>query len=605
MIDPLIGQTFGQYELQERLGQGGMAAVYRAAQPALGRAVAVKVLPLAQIPDPTLPERFRREARLAANLLHPNIVPVYDFGEWQGYLYIVMALIAGGTLKDRLHGPMPAESAVRLVIQVADALGYAHGQGVFHRDVKPANILLAPGDWAMLSDFGIARALGETTRLTGPYGTIGTPAYMAPEQWLGGDVDGRADLYALGIILYELLAGSPPFPATTAPGLMRQHLEMLVPRLPAERADLPAGLNDVLQTVLAKQPDRRYRHAAELKSALEAVMRQPQAASLDSRTNLAVGLGPAAAHSHLEQTMRVSRPIGVPAPPVEPPRRAGGSSTMLVVLIMILVVLLAGTVGYIVASSRGATSSTQAPAQTSVTAVDPPTSAPVPPTGAAALPTSAPAGQPLAPTPAPAVSSVVAQAAATAVPTPAPPTAAPPPPATEMTPAPLPTATAPPPPTATAPPPPTATMPPPTATAPPQPTTTRPAAAQPTAPAKTAPSPTTAPDQRRALVERHVGDYFAALNAGDYAKAQAACCTPAWRSRYPLDDWRKNFAGVTDLRFATPFRYTVVEAGRIVAEIDYSFANSSGSRRDFTLRWTFVPVGNDWLADDAVAFPRQ
>ena len=163
---------------------------------------------------------------MAANLMYPNIVPVYDFGEWQGYLYIVMALIAGGTLKERMQGPMPVEAALRLVGQVADALGYAHGQGIFHRDVKPTNVLLAPGDWAMLGDFGIARALGDTTRLTSPYGTIGTPAYMAPEQWLGGEVDGRADLYSLGIVLYELLAGSPPFTATTSEGLMRQHLEI-------------------------------------------------------------------------------------------------------------------------------------------------------------------------------------------------------------------------------------------------------------------------------------------------------------------------------------------------------------------------------------------
>ena len=113
-----------------------------------------------------------------------------------------------------------------------------------------------------------------------------------------------------------------------------------------------------------------------------------------------------------------------------------------------------------------------------------------------------------------------------------------------------------------------------------------------------------ATDQRFGLVERHVTDYFAALNAGDYARAQAVCCTPGWRSRYPLEDWRKNFAGVTDLRFATPFRYPTVETARIIAEIDYSFTNSGGARRFFRLRWTFVPVGSDWLADDAVASPR-
>jgi hypothetical protein len=111
-------------------------------------------------------------------------------------------------------------------------------------------------------------------------------------------------------------------------------------------------------------------------------------------------------------------------------------------------------------------------------------------------------------------------------------------------------------------------------------------------------------DPRFALIERHVSDYFAALNAGDYARAQAVCCTPGWRSRSPLDEWRKNFTGVTDLRFTTPFRYTVVEPGRVVAEVDYSFTNSSGARRNFILRWTFVQVGSDWLADEATAAPR-
>ena len=193
----MVGMTLGQYELHAPLGQGGMATVYRGFQPSLSRTVAVKVLPLTRLPDPTLPARFRREAQLAASLMHPNVVPVYDFGEWQGYLYIVMALVTGGTLKDRMERQLPVEAIVQLVGQVADGLAYAHGQGIFHRDVKPTNVLLASADWAMLGDFGIARALGDMTRLTGPYGTIGTPAYMAPEQWVGGEIDGRADIYSL------------------------------------------------------------------------------------------------------------------------------------------------------------------------------------------------------------------------------------------------------------------------------------------------------------------------------------------------------------------------------------------------------------------------
>jgi serine/threonine-protein kinase len=568
VIDPLVGQTLGQYELQDRLGRGGMAAVYRALQPALGRSVAVKVLPLSQLPDPTLPERFRREARMAANLMHPNIVPVYDFGQWGGYLFIVMALITGGTLKERIGGPMPVEAAVRLVGQVADALGYAHGQGIFHRDVKPTNVLLAAGDWAMLSDFGIARALGETTRLTNPYGTIGTPAYMAPEQWLGGEVDGRADLYSLGIVLYELLAGSPPFTATTSEGLMRQHLEMPAPALGTRRADLPPSLDQVVQTALAKAPDQRYRHAGELKSALDAATRLPHGRDHSLRTDLASS-GPFVTTSpHSWQTMRVAdrsdaRSVDLPH------HRTRTLPPALLVLVLILVVALAGVLGYAAAGGRFGSPNTSMPASPTESAAGAP------------VPISPPA-----------------------------PTATPPPPT--ATPLIVVVTATPPPPTPTAPPPPTAppatvreepTAAPPTATAPPP--TDTPTVSQPVAPAKNPPTPAAPPDPRFALIERHVSDYFAALNAGDYARAQAVCCTPGWRSRYPLDEWRKNFAGVTDLRFATPFRYTTVEPGRIVAEIDYSFLNSGGTRRLFTLRWTFVPVGSDWLADDAQAFPQR
>ena len=571
MNESLVGMKLGPYELLAPLGRGGMATVYRAVQPTLDRAVAVKVLPLASIPDPSMPARFRREAQLAASLLHPNIVPVYDFGEWEGHLYIVMALVAGGTLKDRADAQLPVEAVVRLVGQVTDALAFAHAQGIYHRDVKPTNVLLERADWAMLGDFGIARAIGDMTRLTSPYGTVGTPAYMAPEQWLGGDIDGRADLYSLGIVLYQLLAGGVPFTAPTSEGLMRQHLDVPVPPLASRRHGLPSGFEDVVQTALAKSPDLRYRHAGEFKAALEAATRQAQVPGSPSRTDLAPAGGAITTNPHLDQTYRV--PISEPRPPEQ---RAGKAMPALIALVLLLAVLLAGAVGYIAAGGR---LTTVIPAATPTTvaaatqAPPPPTIQP-PATQAQVAPAQAPpATQPPAPTPTtpPAPPKVVNQQ-----PTPVPPTA-----------------TAPAPPTASPPPPP-----PPTAT-------TRPAVVQPTAPAKVPPSPDLRPDLRLALVERHVADYFAALNAGDYARAQAVCCTPGWRARYPLAEWQRNFAGVTDLRYVTPFRYPVVEMDRIVAEVDYSFTNSSGARRFFTLRWTFVPVGSDWLADEAVASPQR
>jgi serine/threonine protein kinase len=495
-------------------------------------------------------------------------VPVYDFGEWQGYLFIVMALITGGTLKERIQGPLPVEAAVRLVGQVADALGYAHGQGIYHRDVKPTNVLLAAGDWPMLSDFGIARALGETTRLTSPHGTIGTPAYMAPEQWLGGEIDGRADLYSLGIVLYELLAGTPPFTATTPQGLMRQHLEMPIPPLASRRPDLPAAFEDVLQTALAKAPDQRYRHAGEFKAALEAALRQPQSSNSFSHTALASSDGAMTTSPDLGRTMRVADQLR--AAEVAPPRQTGRIPPAVLVAVVALVVLLAGTVGYIAASSRFGSPGSPSPTSATETSASAPVSTPAPPP--TALPQPVPTATPL----------VVVVTATPLPPSPTtPPTATTPPVgATEPT-----------------------TVAPPIATAPPP--TVRPPANQPTALAKSPPIAPAPTDLRFALVERHVSDYFAALNADDYARAQAVCCTPGWRAQNPLDEWRKNFTGVTDLRITSPFRYTAVEPNRIVAEVDYSFVNSSGARQFFTLRWTFVPVGSDWLANEATAFRQR
>jgi hypothetical protein len=552
MQDALIGTALAQYELRERLGYGGLATVYRGFQPSLGREVAVKVLPLDRVADPTLPERFRREARLAASLMHPNIVPVYDFGEWDDYLCIVMALVSGGTLKQRMTSPVPLDTGVRLIGQIADALGYAHARGIFHRDVKPGNVLLASPDWAMLGDFGIARALGESTPLTNPYGTLGTPIYMAPEQWLGEEIDGRADLYALGAVLYEMLAGQPPFPGTTIAALMGQHLEAPIPLLPAHGSVATAPFDEVLQTALAKRPEHRYPDAAAFKAALDAAARGQPRLDATIRVPTGVNVGWSLAGSVTAQER--SRVWG--APPESPHSgyrahhddEARSIMPVLLALVLACVVLVAGGAGYLLAGGQlsGGDAASEEPTPTLVAQLPlAAASAPTPPPAQVTLPTpfAPPTATAASPTPAPTSAPPMATVpAAAAVPTPPPPAAA---------------------------------------------------------PAPAAPS-----DPRIAVVESHVADYFAALNKQDYAAAQAACCTPRWRSQYPLDAWQRNFDGVTDLRFATPFRYTTVEPDRIVTEIDYSF-RSGGAQRFFTLRWTFVPVGQDWLADDAQAFAQQ
>ncbi|GIW10964.1 MAG: hypothetical protein KatS3mg061_2021 [Dehalococcoidia bacterium] len=270
-MDALIGQTLGQYQIVELIGRGGMATVYRGIQTALGRSVAIKVLPPLLAADEAFVARFRREAMVVAGLAHPNILPVYDFGAFNGYLTIVMMYVQGGTLRARLGEPMAVGAAVRLVAQVADALAYAHERGIVHRDVKPANILLARADWALLADFGIAHLADQRTlTLTGA--KVGTPEYMSPEQAAGEPVDARSDLYSLGVVLYELLSGRVPYRAPTTLATLHLHLHAPLPPITAARPDLPPGLVAVVERALAKSPAERFASAAEFREALEATL---------------------------------------------------------------------------------------------------------------------------------------------------------------------------------------------------------------------------------------------------------------------------------------------------------------------------------------------
>ncbi len=254
------GQTIGGYQIAERIGQGGMAEVYRAYQPQLERWVAVKILRPTEASDEEFLARFRREARAIAALRHPNILTVYDYGEEGGIAYIVMEYVAGGTLKARLSSRRLLEwpEAAMLVIPVGRALAYAHSQGIVHRDIKPANVLLARPDWPLLADFGLVKLLGRQRGITRPGASIGTPAYFSPEQAIGEDVDHRSDIYGLGILLYELLTGRVPFEADSP-------IEMLLRRL-REPPPSPRRLNPrvspqleaVIMRALARDPQARY-----------------------------------------------------------------------------------------------------------------------------------------------------------------------------------------------------------------------------------------------------------------------------------------------------------------------------------------------------------
>jgi serine/threonine protein kinase len=206
----LIGRTLGQYQIIEKIGEGGMAAVYKAYQPGLDRYVAVKVLPPLHAKQPGFSQRFQREAKAIANLHQQNILPVYDSGQEEDYSFIVMRHIEGArTLREVMQTPLSLSQVADLVGQIASALDYAHRQGVVHRDVKPANVLM-DGDWALLTDFGLAKMTEASVALTGTGVGIGTPAYMSPEQGQGLRVDHRTDIYSLGIILYEMLTGRYP-----------------------------------------------------------------------------------------------------------------------------------------------------------------------------------------------------------------------------------------------------------------------------------------------------------------------------------------------------------------------------------------------------------
>lgn len=272
----LAGQTLGKYRLVEKLGQGGMAQVYKAYQPDLDRYVAIKVLHPHLTADEEFAARFHREARAIAALEHPNSVRVYDF-DTDGVAFLVMEYLQGTCLKARLHdlncrhALMDLGEAVRIIGALADALDYAHRHGVVHRDVKPANVILTTDGRPVLTDFGIARMV-DATVITGSNGTLGTPAYMSPEQGKGEPGDARSDIYALGVMLYQLCTNHLPFDADTPYAIILKHLTAPLPPPRSLRPDLPEAVERVILKALAKDPNDRYQTAGEMGRALRAAI---------------------------------------------------------------------------------------------------------------------------------------------------------------------------------------------------------------------------------------------------------------------------------------------------------------------------------------------
>lgn len=273
-MEDLTGKQFGAYKIVAPLGEGGMAAVYKAYQPAMERFVAVKVLSRTLAESTEFTNRFQREAIMLARLQHPHILPVFDYGQVDGYSYIVMPFLQNGTLAELLEARRRTLPEIhQIMTQIGSALGYAHARGMIHRDVKPSNVLIDEQGNCLLTDFGLARMMqASSDRLTSAGAIMGTPAYMSPEQGKGDSVDLRSDLYSLGVIFYEMLTGQVPYQDTLPMMVVIKHIR---DPLPSAR-ELAPELNDATERVLikslAKEPDERYQTAEDFVQAVKKAM---------------------------------------------------------------------------------------------------------------------------------------------------------------------------------------------------------------------------------------------------------------------------------------------------------------------------------------------
>lgn len=285
MQSKLSGQIFGHYKLDEILGTGGMSLVYRAHQTNIERDVAIKIMAPALANQEGFAKRFKQEAEVFAKLEHPHITPIYDYGQHEKYLYLVLRLIPGGSLSDAMvdETPFDLDLTTKVLKQVASALQYAHNKKIIHRDLKPGNILLDDDKNAYLVDFGIAKIITET-RGGAMSALLGTPAYIAPEQWQAQIIDHRVDIYSLGVVVYRMLTGKLPFSSGSPFYLMYSHLHGDIPKPSVENDNVPPEVDEVVLKALAKTPDERYAQVTEFAEAFENAVGKKSAASKDIDT---------------------------------------------------------------------------------------------------------------------------------------------------------------------------------------------------------------------------------------------------------------------------------------------------------------------------------
>ena len=344
-MDTLIGQRLGQYEIIAKLGAGGMATVYRARQASVDRDVAIKVIRTDLMEDENFVARFRNEARLIASLQHLHILKVFDYGNQDNILYLVMELLEGGSLSRLLRqsGGLPLKLAMRMLDQIGAALDYAHGRGIIHRDLKPDNVLLDQQQNAFLTDFGIAKMLGDTSNRTRTGMVMGTPAYMAPELWNGQTADARTDVYALGVMLYEMLAGVSPFRAETPYQIMHRHIYEAPPSLRSQGIALPVAVDRVISKALAKNPDERFFSAGELAAAFHQALEGYDLAQTPQRaaapTSVDTHVAPTAPPSLPEFSTPPSSRLTEPRP-VE--RKRGNNALVLLIGLLIVAAISVG-----------------------------------------------------------------------------------------------------------------------------------------------------------------------------------------------------------------------------------------------------------------------